>query len=181
MKVHLNSIPTGSHLEVDLSLTRDEANMMLEEVGGCELLSDLEARARLEREGTRVTLAGELSAVVAASCRRCLKDLEPNLDVDFRTTFLPLPELLPEEDEEELELTSEDVELSHYEGDELDLIPLIRETLLLEIDPSPLCNENCKGLCSKCGDDLNQRECGCDRASYDLRWSALQDLKKKPN
>lgn len=181
MKVHLNSIPSDSLLEIDLGLEQGEVNIMLEEVGGCELVSDLEARARLQRRGTRVTLDGELSGVVAASCRRCLKEVETNLEVDFRSTFLPLPELLPEEDEEDIELSSEDVELNHYEGDELDLTPIIRETLLLEIDPSPLCDENCKGLCSKCGEDLNQKECGCDRTSYDLRWSALQDLKKKPN
>jgi uncharacterized protein len=59
---------------------------------------------------------------------------------------------------------------------EIDLGEAVREALILAIPEFPLCREDCRGLCARCGADLNQGECRCPRAA-DLRWGALQALR----
>ena len=68
-----------------------------------------------------------------------------------------------------------------YTGKEIDLSGAVRESILLAVPPAPVCSDDCKGLCPKCGEDLNQGECGCDRNVPDPRWDALKaiQLEKK--
>ena len=63
-----------------------------------------------------------------------------------------------------------------YSGKEIDLKPALREQILLSIPPSPVCSDDCKGLCPRCGKDLNEGECGCDRTVMDPRWAALKGI-----
>ena len=73
----------------------------------------------------------------------------------------------------------EDEETYPLRGELLDLQPLIRDALLLELPLAPLCSEDCQGLCPTCGADLNDGPCDCDHAPSDPRWAAL-DLLKDP-
>ena len=75
--------------------------------------------------------------------------------------------------------SDDDVDFAPFEGDEIDLGELFREQILLAIPMTPLCREECKGLCPVCGADLNAGECSCERGEIDPRWSALADLKDK--
>ena len=54
-----------------------------------------------------------------------------------------------------------DDHLIWYEGEEIDLSPLLRERLLLALPTLPLCRDDCRGLCARCGADLNAGPCGC--------------------
>jgi uncharacterized protein len=58
---------------------------------------------------------------------------------------------------------------------------VVREQLLLALPSYPVCQEGCKGLCSVCGANLNERDCGCDRHVPDPRWAGLEKLKTKSN
>lgn len=58
----------------------------------------------------------------------------------------------------------------------LDLDKLIKDDLLLELPSKVLCNDNCKGLCPKCGKNLNEDSCGCDRYQIDPRLEVLKNL-----
>jgi uncharacterized protein len=72
-----------------------------------------------------------------AACSRCLEDVERPLDKDLFLAF---------------ELTKERT---------IDLLPYLREEMLLEQPIQVLCRPNCKGLCARCGANLNKRPCGC--------------------
>lgn len=60
----------------------------------------------------------------------------------------------------------------------LEIDDIIMTDIFLNLELKHLCREDCKGLCSVCGADLNKGDCGCDRTSYDPRLSALRDLLK---
>jgi uncharacterized protein len=64
-----------------------------------------------------------------------------------------------------------------YTGKVIDLDPILREQVLLALPGYPVCQEGCKGLCTVCGANLNERECGCDRKVPDPRWAGLAKLK----
>lgn len=81
-----------------------------------------------------------------------------------------------DDDDDGIELVVEDLDLYGYEGEKLDLEPLLREQLLLAVPFAPLCSETCKGLCSQCGADLNREPCSCEPI-LDPRLAALREIK----
>ena len=64
-------------------------------------------------------------------------------------------------------------------GDSFELDEIIREQLILNMDMTVLCREDCKGLCPKCGRNLNEGDCGCDRTEIDPRLAKLKQLLKE--
>ncbi|MBN1297720.1 DUF177 domain-containing protein, partial [bacterium] len=63
--------------------------------------------------------------------------------------------------------------------DRIDICRVIAEQIVLQIPMKTLCSDDCKGLCSRCGADLNAGTCGCDRDSVDPRLAKLKDLLEK--
>jgi uncharacterized protein len=62
-------------------------------------------------------------------------------------------------------------------GDQLDLAPMVREVIVLDAPMSPLCKDDCRGLCPECGADRNLEACTCSGAVPDSPWGALDQLK----
>ena len=74
-------------------------------------------------------------------------------------------------------MSAEEAGLIPYGGDEIDLLEGLQEQVVLSIPYRTLCRDTCKGLCPKCGTDLNQRDCQCREESRDPRFEALKHLK----
>jgi uncharacterized protein len=62
-------------------------------------------------------------------------------------------------------------------NDQIDLAPMVRETVLIELPDAPLCRIDCAGLCPTCGVDFNVDQCGCAAPIVDARWAALDALR----
>src|SRR5436305_6795303 len=147
----------------------DEENASLASV------ATVEGSAR--RRGEEVRLRGEIRTEIEIACDRCLAAVRVPLEVEFDTAFIPREKVAGET--ENVELLTEDMGLAAYEGDAVDLDELVREQILLALPSRRLCREECKGLCPKCGADLNAAECSCERGEIDPRWSALVGLKNE--
>ena len=76
-------------------------------------------------------------------------------------------------------MTAAEAEVSYYQGDGLLLEDVLREQVLLAVPLKAVCREDCKGLCSHCGQNLNQGQCNCAGALEDPRWEALKDIREK--
>jgi uncharacterized protein len=117
------------------------------------------------------------------ACSRCVGPVKVPVDDDLFVTFMPsarLPQAGAASDDaedEDAESDDDDLDLYPYDGEEVDLAPLLRDQVVLAIPFAPLCDEDCKGLCPVCGIDLNTGSCTCDRAVVDPRWGALKNLK----
>ncbi|HXM37213.1 MAG TPA: DUF177 domain-containing protein [Gemmatimonadales bacterium] len=111
---------------------------------------------------------GTLRTVAQGECRRCLAPVSTAVATDIGALFTQDPEAL--EDPDSYALAAE--------ATEVDLTPAIREELLLAVPRYVLCREDCRGLCPRCGQDLNAGPCGCTAAS-DSRRQPLQALKDK--
>ena len=68
---------------------------------------------------------------------------------------------------------------NYFNGDAIDIADMIRDTILAAQPLNNICSSDCRGLCPKCGADLNKGDCGCDRFIPDPRLAALQHLLKK--
>jgi uncharacterized protein len=111
---------------------------------------------------------------LAGRCSRCLKDYSFLLDKEFDFVLLPNPAKLERRAEE---LRREDLGLSYYSTEEIDLEPLIAEQIVLGLPTRPLCAENCRGLCGGCGADLNTETCDCSASASDPRMAIFRSLK----
>ena len=110
-----------------------------------------------------LTLRGHIHSVMRCVCDRCAKEFDKTVD-------LPLEVRLAAELEDE-----EDPDYFLLNGDELDIDDLLESAFILGMDPQILCREDCKGLCPRCGADLNEGACTC-RAESDPRLAVLEQL-----
>jgi uncharacterized protein len=123
------------------------------------LVGDVRVDLRLTALRDGIEVDGTISADWATVCRRCLADVAG-------TAVAEVDELY------QIELLDPDAYA--IEDGQLDLVPLVRETVLLELDLERLCREDCAGLCSVCGVDRNTTSCDCDTSVRDERWAALE-------
>ena len=123
------------------------------------LVGDVHVELRLTALNDGIDVDGTVSVDWATVCRRCLTDVSGTAVgvVDELYQIQPL-----------------DPDAYLIEDGQLDLAPLVRETVLLELDNERLCRDECAGLCPVCGVDRNITECSCDTAVRDERWAALE-------
>jgi len=134
----------------------------------------LQSEVKIKRAGRSVLITGKVQTTLRLQCVRCLKEFSYPLSTTFELTLHPLKEV---PSEEETELGSEEMESSFFEGGEIHLSEIACEQIFLEIPYKPLCREECKGLCSVCGKDLNLSSCECVKEEWTSGFSALKNLK----
>ena len=118
-----------------------------------------------------IVVRGTLSAGMERACRRCLKTLDVPFEEKLTLVFAPVDELAQEEEDGEV--------LPLKPGRELDLAEPLREEMILAVPAYVECRVDCRGLCPRCGADLNEDECDCTLQEQDPRWDALRTLKEK--
>jgi uncharacterized protein len=123
------------------------------------LVGDLHVELRLEALNDGIRVTGTVAAPWATECRRCLTPLQDVARVAVDELY-------------QVEQLDEDAYLI-VDG-QLDLVPLVRETALIELDLERQCRDDCAGLCPVCGVDRNETTCECDTTVRDDRWAALE-------
>jgi uncharacterized protein len=111
-----------------------------------------------------IMATGEVRAPWVGECRRCGGPVSGTVVAEVRERFAP-PAGTGGEDE-----------AYPLAGDEIDLEPLARDAVLLELPLAPLCSDGCLGLCPTCGANRNAEPCACE-APTDPRWAALDVLR----
>jgi uncharacterized protein len=129
----------------------------------------------LNRTGEDVFVRGKLSATLGVSCASCLGPARVDVGSPINMIFRPEED---EDDEQVSEDPLDDLEIGHHDRKMLDLAPLLREQLILAVPMTVRCKEGCKGLCTTCGQNLNERDCGHQQpAGAKKPFEALKNLK----
>ena len=153
MKIRIPDIPKeGLDLDVEESIDTDS------------VLSPVSARLRIEKAGAEIMVKGDLRAEIKLICSRCLKEFNGKLTVPVDVVYHPVEEL------------KDEAHLNEGKSEELDLLGLVKEQVELNIPMKPLCDDACKGICPKCGTDLNIRSCTCSVKDIDPRFESLKKL-----
>jgi uncharacterized protein len=130
-------------------------------------ISNLYGTVRVTRTPQGILLQAEFKAQTDLDCVRCLTNFQQPLDFNFTELYAFSQRHIT------------DSGLLVPEDGHLDLTPLMREYLLLEVPMRPLCREDCKGLCPICGGNLNESTCSHDTDSGDPRLAVLKSLLDK--
>lgn len=139
--------------------------------------SPIGVSAAYYRAGMDVFVDGELWALFQGTCSRCLAEYPFRLVRNFAVVLAPASELGPAGGDHRL--TADDLALSYYRGEEIDLSPLIREQMILALPTRPLCDPGCRGLCPQCGASKNAGDCGCATDAGDPRLTVFRSLKMR--
>jgi uncharacterized protein len=140
------------------------------------LTEPAEAKLEIKVKEGKCEIRGQVSFELELSCSRCLEPFLFGSRSSFEVFYLPRREIPNEPD---IGLTAEDLKISFYEEDELDLSGVIREQIILTLPMKPVCSPDCKGLCPICGVNLNRGSCNCQRDSVDPRLEPLKKLRAR--
>ena len=119
----------------------------------------------LENTGGSFRVSGEVRATRAFVCDRCLAEKEAQERYPFIEDF-------------HRDCAADDMEANELGEDGIELAPIVRDIVIAALPIRNLCRPDCKGLCPKCGADLNRGDCGCDCEVVDPRLAVLKDLMK---
>lgn len=137
------------------------------------LLTPPRVTGRIQQSDSKITVRGEVSAELQLECDRCLQSLAIPVLSTFEVEYVT-PDIYRAG--QAAELLDEDLSLSVFEGEAVDIDELVREQLLLALPAQVLCREECKGLCPECGGDRNLTDCKCQEAEIDPRWAGLKEI-----
>jgi len=140
----------------------------LEMAGGAVTCSPVHVSGTVTNVGKGFLVKARLRCECESACTRCLAPFRYALEPEMEEMYYPerLRASRPE---------GEDV-ANWYSGDVLDLTDAIRETLQLALPMKRICRDDCKGLCPRCGRNLNEGPCGCADDEPDARWAPLGAL-----
>ncbi len=130
---------------------------------GAEIDLDL----RLESVVEGVLVSGTVTAPLSGECGRCLEPVDTTSTVDLQELFA-----YADDDQDE--------DVSRMDGDLLDLEPSLRDAVVLALPLTPLCREDCSGLCAECGERLDDLPEDHAHDAPDPRWAALQSAFAAP-
>lgn len=166
MLLNLRDVLASENLCVSFDYTMDLREE--EFYGEHPFQQPIHVQGKLENKADVFYLRAQVVAPVDTHCARCgvPVQVQKELEID-----LVIASSLSNEE------GSDDIYV--VEGETFDLDEIIREELILNMDMTVLCSEDCKGLCPRCGKNLNEGDCGCDRTEVDPHLAKLTQLLKE--
>jgi len=166
LRVDLGQLGREGSVDVEAHLASDDE---LWQDTDLEWVDDVDVRLRASYAGTgEVVVRGKVAGTLHQRCRRCLERVDTELAEKLTMVFVA-------------DADEDDGGAYPFEpvGEELDLRRAVREELVLAMNPFVVCNPECRGLCPKCGQNLNEGSCDCTFDEPDPRWAALRELKSE--
>ena len=174
MIFEIEGIPEGG-LNLDLLAAKEQFEINQPD---CSLSDDIKLRGRFVKKELDISFSGEFQAILQVACTRCLNLFSYNINTEIKIHFIPLdkePSI-----RNEIEIKKTEIEQEIYERGKVDLRRSVRDHVLLEVPLMHFCREDCKGICSGCGTDLNSRQCECQtEGEIDPRFVVLKEIKDK--
>jgi uncharacterized protein len=148
----------------------DELDLLEERV---QLFEPAVVKGQIKLTDSQVLVEGHIASRAHVECDRCLQPVELPVSTDFALDYVTGSEY---ESSEAAELSEEQLALSVFDGDAIDVDEIVKEQILLAVPARTLCREDCKGICPECGINRNTGECSCVTKETDPRWAALKNL-----
>ena len=170
MKLDLRPLLAGDRLlEFDYEITLDTSEDTYIFFDGVGFPSPMKVNGEITNTAGYMRMTLTMSVEYVAQCARCLAPVTGEFTFDLEKTVAPR-NLLGDLDEDKLD------EFAIIEDGFLDMDEQLLEQLQMEFPMRFLCSEDCKGLCPKCGKNLNEGQCDCDHTDFDPRLEPLRKL-----
>lgn len=171
-----------ARVELQFEVSVEELRAHFADIGST--YEDVDAPATfagfVERTDDVLDIRGDITVPYTLVCSRCVVERARESVLPVRWVLVPLRTLDAERlrDDEEIELSTDDLDVSFYSSDEIDLGELVREALILELDPGDECGEEaCDARLAELKASLES--VGAEEDAIDPRWAGLAELKNK--
>jgi uncharacterized protein len=147
--------------------------------------ASFKGQVTIRKTSDNVQVEGQISIQIKPPCARCLEEVPYQLDVPFCINLAPRYHVESEDENDEIshdeiELTQDDLEFNFYDGHQFHLKDILRDPLVLALPLRFLCQQECRGLCTQCGCNLNEKACTCPKnVGGDERWEVLKAVTAK--
>lgn len=170
MRIDLTKVQE-TPVEFDVEIPGEEIDLEGENI---RLKGPVRVAGTIERRGgDKFDIAGTITADAESDCTRCLEAVETPVSIELSATYAREDEFAGKPN---AELAEDDLETDLLMEEMLDTAEMAREQILLGIPEQLYCKEDCKGLCAKCGENLNLINCNCKESETDPRWAALKNI-----
>jgi uncharacterized protein len=175
MRIRVDEIPeSGRFLHLHWDEERLGRFLAPDDPFELELVRPVNVDLEINRRPDHVHVEGTIQGVLRLVCHRCLEPFEWNLNEPVDVYLVPAP---PVETQEEVELEAEELDYDFFDGEVIEVDQLIAEQIFLSIPFKVLCSEDCRGLCPRCGANLNLEPCKCRKDTGDSPFAGLTALK----
>jgi len=143
------------------------------------VIAPVDLRLTIHKDHDRFRLVGTVKTQLGLDCSRCVEAFVLPVDRAFDLRFLPssaVDAAKTEDDEAEVEVEEDDVSITYYRDEQIDLIELLREQFYLALPMKPLCSPACRGICPQCGTNRTLAPCDCNPQMEDSRMDVLKTL-----
>lgn len=166
LKINISRLSDGTH-EYDLETSPSELEL------DDRFDGKIRVQASIKKSGSQLFLATEIQSSRPFECDRCLESFEKVVEAEYSVLYTM------ESSGSDSPGSNGEVEENVFISPDTNIIDLgedVRQYLLLSFPIKSLCREDCKGLCSSCGTNLNRKHCACQKESIDPRWEALKNF-----
>lgn len=130
--------------------------------------SEIKVEGELTNNGRVLKIKGVIHATAQYQCHCCLEDFTAKMEIPFSDDY-------QENSSDEID---NEADLAYYNGDEINIADLVRESIILAEPLKIVCSKSCRGLCPHCGINLNLAKCTCLDNVLDPRFAKLSQLLK---
>ncbi len=178
MRIRVDEIPdSGKVLRFRWEENRLRDLMPPDDPTDLEMVRPLQVNLELQKRKDHIEVKGTIETELRLACHRCLQPFLWTLDEKVDTILLKEQPVAEEDDE--LELDREDLDFDFFDGEVIDVDQMVAEQVFLALPYKVLCSESCRGLCARCGADLNVEECTCVESASDSPFARLKALKDR--
>ncbi|MCA1838068.1 MAG: DUF177 domain-containing protein [Actinobacteria bacterium] len=177
-------------LNVSCAVRPDEIALGIADAQVQDLLT---VSADVHKAGDIVSVQGSVAATFIRQCVRCLKDYDTVVSIPFSVQYQQQqgPQMPGRPSESKLrakpsgpekvldEADNDEQDTYPFTGDSIELATMLREQVILATPMQPLCNAECLGICPVCGQDRNERNCGCAEQTEESPFAALRELRDR--
>jgi uncharacterized protein len=180
MRLHIKNVTAeGVRITENLDPKQLKDLDALQAGQSCTFQDALAVTLRVMPAAGMFQVEGRVNGIALVPCSRCLAPVQWPLRADFSLTFTrSLPGAAVDAQMESRELEAEELGLVLFEGDEIDFRDVIQEQVVMTLPMRPLCQEDCRGLCARCGANRNDGPCRCPEKDIDPRLAVLKGLKR---
>ena len=173
LQISIKSIPeAGKDLSLDLG--PEWFGRWREEDPGLEFaVARINGQVTLAQHASDILVRGSIEGHMELACSRCLESFTAPAAIDFDLLLVHGPPAAAADED----LSPSDLDLDYYTGEIVDLESILREQIILMMPLKPLCDETCKGLCPRCGVNLNRDTCTCQTDAVNSPFARLAKLK----
>ncbi len=177
MRIRVDEIPeSGRFLHFHWDDSRFRQFLPEEDPFEFKLIRPLNVDLEIHKRSDHIRVQGTLQGTLQVTCHRCLKPFSWPLDEKVEVLLVQEDSL---ERSEEIELEAKDLDYEFFDGIIIEIDQLVAEQIFLALPVKILCSENCRGLCSNCGADLNEEPCSCEKNSARSPIVGLEAMKAR--